>query len=353
MKHSHLGWLILNGFLLFSLGACNSDPKTEKTSSDKQEVKHTLKYAHFMPAGSWQNQTMFKNWASTISKESNGKLNVTIYPAQTLGKAPAGYDNAKNGITDIAWTVQGYTANRFPLSQIIELPGLFDNAVVGSCAFQKLYDSGILDKEYEETHVLYVHTHGLGHLSTKDKAVTTLADLKGLKIRRPTAVIGKLLSELGAEPVGMPAPRIYESVQHGTIDGFMLPWEAVAGFRADEVTEHHTEFGFYSLAFVATMNKKAYENLPTDLKKVIDDNSGMKWALIAGLGFDKGDADALPTIKKSGTIHQIDSAEKIKWVEAGERATKAYLAELDDKGLPGTETYEKVKAYVMECKKEF
>lgn len=346
-----LFWLFISTLSISLLSACDTNKQTEVTPTSEAK-KLSLKYAHFMPAGSWQNQTLFKDWAAAVANESEGALGITVFPAQTLGKAPAGYDNAKNGITDIAWTVQGYTANRFPLSQIVELPGLFETAEVGSCAFQKLYDSGSLDKEYEETHVLYVHTHGLGHLSTKNKAVTTLAELKGLKIRRPTAVIGKLLSELGAEPVGMPAPRIYESVQHGTIDGFMLPWEAVSGFRADEVTTHHTEFGFYSLAFVATMHKKTYENLSTDLKKIIDNNSGMKWALIAGRGYDKGDADALPKIKKSGTIQQIDPTEKSKWVEAGQRATKTYLAELDAKGLPGTETYNKVKSYVSECKAE-
>jgi len=342
---------------LIGLTACDKKQTEPTTDNNNQQTTQkdtptTLKLAHFMPASSWQNQTLFKDWAEAVAKESNGALDVTVFPAQTLGKAPAGYDNAKNGITDIAWTVQGYTANRFPLSQIVELPGLFKTAEVGSCAFQKLYDSGALDKEYAETHVLYVHTHGLGHLGTKGKPVTNLADLKGLKIRRPTAVIGKLLTELGAEPVGMPAPRIYESIQHGTIDGFMLPWEAVTGFRLNEIAKDYTEFGFYSLAFVTTMNKKAYEKLPSELKKVIDNNSGMKWALIAGRGYDKGDADALPKIKQTGTIHQIDPQEKAKWVAAGERATQAYLAELDAKGLPGSATYQKVKEYVAECETE-
>lgn len=349
--------LLISTLTISLLSACGGNNKNENKTSDTESSSQiskatNLKYAHFMPASSWQNQTLFKDWADAVKKSSNGKVKVSIFPAQTLGKAPAGYDNAKNGITDIAWTVQGYTANRFPLSQIIELPGLFETAEIGSCAFQKLYDSGALDNEYKETHVLYVHTHGVGHLSTKEKPVTTLADLKGLKIRRPTAVIGKLLKELGAEPVGMPAPRIYESMQHGTIDGFMLPWEAVAGFRADEVSKHHTEFGFYSLAFVATMNKKTYENLPPDQKKAIDENSGMKWALIAGRGFDKGDTEALPKIKKTGTIYQIDSTEKTKWIEASQRATKSYLDELDQKGLAGTETYNKVKSYIAECKTE-
>ena len=342
--------------LAFGLTACDKkqqDTKADNTTENASETTPTkLKLAHFMPAGSWQNQTLFKDWAAAVAKESKGALEVTVYPAQTLGKAPAGYDNAKNGITDIAWTVQGYTANRFPLSQIVELPGLFKTAEVGSCAFQKLYDSGALDKEYAETHVLYVHTHGPGHLGTKDKPVTTLADLKGLKIRRPTSVIGNLLTELGAEPVGMPAPRIYESIQHGSIDGFMLPWEAVAGFRLNEIARDYTEFGFYSLAFVTTMNKDTYEKLPPKAKQAIDNNSGMKWALIAGRGYDKGDADALPKIKQSGTIHQIDPQEKAQWTAAGERATQAYLAELDAKGLPGTATYNKVKEYVLACQSE-
>lgn len=357
MKHL-AKYFVASGLSLLVLSSCESNTSANKNKIDNNKSNipakyYSLKYAHFMPASSWQNKTLFKDWADAIKKSSGDKLNITIFPAQTLGKAPAGYDNAKNGITDIAWTVQGYTANRFPLSQIVELPGLFKTAEVGSCAFQKLYDSGALDNEYKETHVLYVHTHGVGHISTKKKPISKLSDFKGLKIRRPTAIIGKLLKELGAEPVGMPAPRIYESVQHGSIDGFMLPWEAVTGFRADEVTDHHTEFGFYSLAFVATMNKNTYQQLPDQIKKVIDANSGMKWALIAGRGFDKGDIDALPKIKKSGTIHQIDPKEKAKWVEAGKRVTKAYLAELDGNNLPGTQTYDTFKKYVSECEAKF
>jgi len=311
-----------------------------------------MNFAHFMPAGTWQNQDLFNGWAQAVGEQSGGRINVTIFPAQTLGKAPAGYDNAKNGVADIAWTVQGYTAGRFPLSHIVELPGLFKTAEVGSCAFQKLYDSGALDKEYNETHVLFVHTHGQGHLHTKGKAVTTLSDLKGLKIRRPTAVIGRLLEELGAEPVGMPAPRIYESMQRGTIDGYMLPFEAVKGFRAYEVSDHHTEFGFYSLAFVLTMNKARYESLPADLKQVIDDNTGMAWAIRAGRGFDKGDEVGLEATRGTGAFHKIEGSELAEWEAAAVRTTAGYLKELDDQGLPGTETYGKVKGYVAECRAE-
>jgi len=312
----------------------------------------SLNFAHFMPATSWQQEELFEAWEKAVEEASDGRIDVTVFPAQTLGKAPQGYDNARDGVADIAWTVQGYTPGRFPLSQVVELPGLYDTAEIGSCAFQKLYESGALDAEYAETHVLFVHTHGPGQIHTAETPVTRLDDLKGLKIRRPTQVIGTLLEELGAEPVGMPAPQIYEATARGTIDGFMLPWEAVEGFRAYEVADHHTEFGLYAIAFVTTMNKARYEALPDDLKAVIDAQTGMDWALVAGRGFDHGDVSGRAVSAQTGTIHEIPEAERADWEAAAARTTERYLAALEEQGLPGRETYAAVEGYVAECRAE-
>mgnify|MGYP001247454673 CR=1 FL=1 len=311
-----------------------------------------LRYAHFMSANSWQNQVIFEDWATAVEDASGGALDVQVFPAQTLGKAAAGYDNAVAGIADIAWTVPGYTAGRFPLSQIMELPGLFDTGAVGSCAFQKLYDSGALDAEYEDTHILFVHTHDPGHLHTSEKPVSTLADMKGLKLRRPTQVVGDLLTELGAEPVGMPAPNTYEAVQRGAIDGYMLPWESVESFRLEELTENHTVFGFYALAFIATMNKAKYDSLSPEAKAAVDANSGMKWAVTAGAGYDEAGAKVLERLRETSNVIELSDEERATWMEAAQTASDAYIASLDEQGLPGTETYAAVQGYVADCQAE-
>ncbi|MEM9269097.1 MAG: TRAP transporter substrate-binding protein [Pseudomonadota bacterium] len=313
-------------------------------------VAKDLRFAHFMPPVTWQHTDLFTGWAEAVEEASGGEVKVTIFPAQTLGKAPAGYDNAKNGIADVTWTVNGYTAGRFPLTQVIELPGLFERAEVGSCALQKLYDSGALDAEYTETRPIFFHVHAPGHIHTKDKAITSPADLKGLKIRRPTAVIGTLLEELGAEPVGMPAPTIYENLQKGVIDGYMLPWEAIPGFRLTELTGNTTEFGLYSSAFITTMNKKTYDGLSDAGKAAIDENTGMKWALIAGKGFDDSDTRNYPKVEEVSDIYRIPDSERAEWQAAADRAKELYLSELDGKGLPGTETYEAIQGFVTECR---
>jgi TRAP-type C4-dicarboxylate transport system substrate-binding protein len=313
-------------------------------------AESSLNFAHFMPAGSWQDRELFDAWARSVEEASDGRIAVTVYPAQTLGRAADGYDNAREGIADIAWTVQGYTAGRFPLSQIVELPGLFDSAEVGSCAFQRLHASGLLDAEYEDTRVLFVHTHGPGHIHTRETPVTALEDLEGLRLRRPTAVIGRLLDALGAEPVGMPAPAIYEAASRGAIDGFLLPWSAVESFRAHEVADHHTEFGLYSLAFVATMNEDAYERMPEDLKAVIDAHSGMDWALAAGRGYDAADRAGRETTLATGTLHEIDPAERADWEAAAARTTEAYLAELEAEGLPARAVHAAFLEHVAACR---
>mgnify|MGYP002620824588 CR=1 FL=1 len=309
-----------------------------------------LRLAHFMPAGSWQHSIMFDGWAKSIEEDSDGTLSFRVFPAQTLGSAVEGYDNARRGIADITWTVQGYTANRFPLSQIVELPGLFDTAEIGSCGFQKLYESGVLDDEYSETQVLYVHVHGPGHLFTSDKAVTSLSDMRGLQIRQPTSVIGGLLRELGAEPVGMPAPEVYEATQRGVIDGFLLPWEAVVGFRADEVVNHYTDVGLYSLAFVKTMNQSAYDRLSDAQRSALQQHSGMAGALAAGRGYDAADEAAKEKMLESGTLHILTDEERAQWEAAAERVADAYLDELESRGLPAKAVYDAFVGYVDECR---
>lgn len=315
-------------------------------------VGQTLRLAHFMPANTWQDTILFKEWAREVEAATGDSLQIRVYPAQSLGSSVEGYDNARRGIADIAWTVQGYTANRFPLSQIVELPGLFESAEVGSCAFQKLYDSGALDEEYRDTHVLYVHVHGPGHLFTRETPVRSLADLRGLQIRRPTNVIGNLLRELGAEPVAMPAPQVYEATQRGVIDGFLLPWEAVVGFRANEVVNHYTEVGLYSLAFVTTMNQRSWERLSDEQQAALEAHAGMNAALIAGRGYDRADVAAREQLLEEGTLHTIPASERAQWEAAGERATEQYLEDLESQGLPARAVYRQFQGFVKTCQAE-
>jgi ribosomal protein L18 len=91
----------------------------------------------------------------------------------------------------------------------------------------------------------------------------------------------------------MPIPQVPENLSRGVIDGAVVPWEVTGALRVPELVNNHTEFGgdfaLYTTTFVLAMNKDTYDRLPDDLKKVIDDNSGIEAAAMFGRAMDDGD----------------------------------------------------------------
>lgn len=321
------------------------------TAAPAAEV--TLRFAHFWPAVSGPHKDLFQAWADSVEAASDGRIAVQLYPSQTLAKAPAQYEAVKSRIADVTATVQGYTANRFPLTQVVELPGLVRNAAQGSCILQSLYDEGLIADEYADTRPLFLFTHGPGVLHTADTPVRVPDDLAGLRLRRPTAVVATLLEEAGAHPVGMPAPESYPALQRGVIDGVALPWEAMQSFRLNELAHQHTEVGgLYTLSFVVTMNRDVYDGLPADLKAILDGQSGMAWARKAATVFDAMDAEgrAAAEAAPGHTIHVVaDGADHPAWKPVLDRATEAYLADLEVRGLPARAVFARARELARTC----
>ncbi|PRY67326.1 TRAP transporter substrate-binding protein [Halomonas ventosae] len=318
------------------------------------EAATTLRMAHFWPGASGVNQEIFEAWAATLEEESDGELRVEMFPSGTLAKPDSLYEAAANGIADVTATAQGYTAGRFPLSQIVELPGVATTATQGACVLQTLYDEGHLASEYEDTRPLFFFTTGPGGIHTIDTDVQVPSDLEGLRIRRPTAVAGEMLENMGASPVGMPAPDIYTAMQRGVIDGLSFPWEGLKGFRINELVNYHTEVPFYTLIFVATMNQRAYDNLSPEQQAVIDANAGMKWAGNAGEVFDRLDVEGKQEARDAGhTIREIENPlEHPDWQKPLQDGIESYLTRLEERGLPGREVYEAALAASESCATE-
>lgn len=316
------------------------------------QASTTLRMSHFWPDGSSNNQEIFQAWADAVEEQSGGELRVENYPSQTLTRADQAYQGVVNGVSDIAITAQGYTAGRFPLSQVVELPGVSDSASQGACILQTLYDDGHLDSEYDDTKVLFMFTTGPGYLHTVDHDIQSPADLSGLRIRRPTAVAGEMLTQLGAQPVGMPAPDIYASLQRGVIDGVSLPWEAMNVFRINELANYHTQVPFFSLAFVATMSRNSFDRLSPEQQAVIEANSGMAWSEVAGRIYDGLDEAGKQDAEKAGhTIRVIDDPlAHDDWAGPLKSGIEAYLGELEGRGIDNAgEVYEAAMAARDSC----
>lgn len=343
--------LSIGALAAMSLLGCSSQSDNSSDAASSQETT-TLRFSHFYPATSDVNEQIFEPWAKKVEEDSNGRLKVEVYPSATIAKADMAYDAAAKGTVDIGAQVQGYTSGRFPLTQIAELPGLSNSSTQTGCMLQTLYENGTISSEYEDSHLLFMFATGPGTLHTTNKAIRTPDDMKGLRIRRPSAVAGDIIESMGASPVGLPANDIYTSLQRGVVDGLSFPWEAITTFKLDELTNYHTNMPFYSSALVMTMNKDKYENLPDDLKKVIDDNSGMALTKKVGEMWDKTDAIGLQAAKDRGAevIDIPDPLNDPDWSGPLLKGTQKYLDDVSALGLDAEGVYEKAKAASVTCK---
>ncbi len=331
---------------LFVLGALAALAMT--TSALAQEV--TLRLHQMLPAQATIPAKALTPWAEKVQADSGGRIKVELYPAMQLGGAPPDlYDQAKDGVVDLIWTVLGYTPGRFPKSEVFELPFLITTGEASSAAFYNYVMANSAD-EFAGVKVIALHTHGPGLFHTKNP-INKLEDLKGMKIRGGSRIISSMLAQLGAEPVGMPVPQVTEALSKGVIDGTTIPWEVTPSLKVAELVKNHTGFsgthGLYSQTFGFTMNLDSYNRLPDDLKAVIDANSGLEVSREFGRVMDQGDAVGLKIATEAGnTIVQLDEAETARWQAAAQPTIDQWFADMKAIGLDGPALYAAAQAAV-------
>jgi TRAP-type transport system periplasmic protein len=313
----------------------------------------TLKFHTFIAPQSNVWLTMHKPWMEKVEKDSGGRIKFEGYPAMQLGGGPPQlYDQARDGVVDVVWTLPGNSAGRFPRVEVFELPFVMNNAEATSKAYWEFFQTHAPD-EFKETQVLALHVHGPGMFHSASKQIKSAADLKGMKVRGPTRQITKMLGSIGATPVGMPLPAIPDALSKGTIDACSIPWEIVPSVKVHELTKFHSEFpasspALYTTTFVMAMNKAKYESLTPDLKRVIDANSGM--AVSASLGRIQ-QANDVPGRKaatdRGNSIYTFSAAETAEFVKLSSNVDDEWVADMDKRGFKGAALLEAAKALIV------
>jgi TRAP-type C4-dicarboxylate transport system substrate-binding protein len=321
-------------------------------AAQAQQPVVTLKFHTFMAPQSnvWLN--MHKAWMTKVEKESGGRIKFEGYPAMQLGGTPVQlYDQAKDGVVDIIWTLPGNTAGRFPRVEVFELPFMMTNAEATSKAYWEYVQTMAAD-EFKDVQVIALQVHGPGVIHTVEKPVKSIADLKGLKVRAPTRQATKLLASLGATPVGMPLPGIPDALSKGTINGCVIPWEVVPSVKVHELTKFHAEFdpaggALYTTTFVMAMNKAKYNSLPADLKKVIDNNSGMATSAWLGKVQQGGDVPGRKaTVDRGNTIFTVSPAEAQNFRRASRAIEVEWVEDMNKRGFDGRKLLDGARALI-------
>jgi len=316
----------------------------------------TLKLHHFQSSVSSGHDKFLAPWARKVETESGGRIRIDIFPSMQLGGAPAQlFDQARDGVVDIAWTVPALTPGRFPKIEMFELPFVpARRALVSSKALQDFAAINLND-EFREVHTLSFSCTDRGVVHA-NQSVRTIEDVKDLKLHVQTRFAGEAVRVLGAHPVPMPIAQLPLAITQHIVDGCVDPWHMVPPLRLNDLLKTHTEFSDFSLStttFVLAMNKPVYDRLPRELKAVIDNNSGQFAAGMAGAMWDVQAAAVADMVVERGDVIVTLLPEAVAhWRKATEPVVDIWLKEMKEQKVDGGKLLAGVRTLLMKYANE-
>ncbi len=232
-----------------------------------------LKFSIFSPDKEVTYLTVMKPFAEAVAKETNGAVQIDLFPNGALGRSPLQQAQmVLDGVADMAWVIASYTPGRFSENDVFELPGLFRDLKEATLVMTRMVNSGKV-RGYEEFFPIAVLGTAPYSLHART-TINSIADIRGKKIRTAGALEGETIKALGAVPIGMPVTEVPEAISRGTIDGTTSHPAPLVDFGISKVTTSHyfTRLGVIPLTIL--MNRKKFDSLPASAQEAIRKYSG-------------------------------------------------------------------------------
>jgi len=312
----------------------------------------TFKLHHLLPAKAPAQTKMLEPWAKAVEANSGGRVKIEIFPAMTLGgRPPELIQQARDGVVDLIWTVNGYTPGLFARTEVFELPFVYENdPKATNLAMYDMFESD-LKAEYTGVEVMFLHVHAGQAMQMRNKLVRKPEDLKGAKLRIPSRTGAWVIEALGASPTAMPVPELPQALQKGVVDGALIPWEIIAPLKIQEQTEYQIEgydkARFGTTTFQVSMNKTRWDGLPDDIKAAFKKASGPEWWGQVGDIWRASDDFGIGLAVKSGNQHIVLTQEETQaFRDVLEPVVKRWEDEVSSKGIDGAALVAKARARI-------
>ena len=236
-----------------------------------------------------------------IAKATSGRVRCNVLPKAPVAP-PQTFDAIANGLIDLSFTSHGYTPGRFALTEAAEFPFMGDTAEVTAVAYERIFERMLARAdEHKGVVVLSVFTHGPGQIYNVKRAINSLKDFDGLKIRVGGGVVTDVTKALGAVPILKPAPESYELLSSGVADGVFFPKESPLSFKLIPLIKYVTLVpgGLYNTSFVWMANPAKWSSIPEADRKLIAPLLGEALARRSGRAWDAADAKGLAAMQEA------------------------------------------------------
>ena len=207
-------------------------------------------------------------FAQTLGTESQGRIQTTYYPAGMLAGSFEKYEKVRAGVCDITNIHIVAHPGALPLVQLSTLPFLFQNGTEATWVLNQMNDIWAPRLEEKGLKLLFMIGDPNFQILLRDKKVTKLEDLKGLRLRCG-GIADEALKLYGAVPVKLKHTDMYLAMQRGVVDGIVFPVGAARSFKLEEVTKYTLKLDFFSYHLMEAMNLRTWNKLPPDLQEAV------------------------------------------------------------------------------------
>ncbi len=304
-----------------------------------------LNLCNFMAPMHPLNAQLLGPWADEVAEKTDGRVKIFIYPSNELVGANDNYDATVQGVIDIGLVLPAYTPGRFPLTHILEFPFMFESPLQANLTAWEVFNTtdAIRDGEYKDVEVLWWGTTDLGHFLTVDPK-SSKADLQGNRLRSPSIIGNDVINALGAVPVTLPVPEVYDAIDRGIVDGTLLPISTLNSFNLGEVVNYVLEMNMYATPLHMVMNRDSWNKISPSDQAIIKETLSTFPETIGNMytgdterGYARAEADGItvttPTAEALAEFHQYMDPLIDGWLD-----------DMEADGLPAREVYELVRS---------
>lgn len=317
-----------------------------------QAQEHAFRLHHFLGAQAPAQTEMLEPWARAVEENSGGRVEIEIFPNMTLGgRPPELVSQARDGVVDLIWTVNGYTPGLFPRSEVFELPGIYVNdPVATNLAMADLYDEWLAE-EYQGLEPMFLHVHAGQGIQMADQEVRSPEDLAGTNLRIPGRTGAWVIEALGANPVAMPVPELPQALSKGTVDGALIPWEIIPALNLQDQTDYQIEGAdntrLGTTVFQVSMNQARWDSLPPDIQQAFRDASDREWLEEVGHIWREIDDRGITVASEAGNTHVVLTPEETQaFLDATASVSDRWIGDVSAQGVDGAALSEAARAAI-------
>jgi len=329
-------------------------------AAQAQAADVTIRLAHLNPEDPFASHSgaMAAVFKSLVESNSNGQIEVQLFPNGQLGKDNEVIEQVRSGLVESTISSSGGMAQHYPLVGVFDIPFAFPNIGVASKVITK--DSSFGEKFVSDLEAKtglevlgLLDSGGFFAFTDSKHPIASVEDMDGLRIRTMTLPTHEaMISSLGGQPTPLPWAEVYTALQTGVADGQMNPVPIIAFAKFDEVQKYLSITNHLITPYIWTMNKEFLEGLSEEDQYLI------KWA--ADVATDAGRSmsrvieasdKGLPALAAKMEVNVVTPEEQAKFAEAAQPAVRALIEEKF--GAEGAAMLEAMLTSIEEEKTDF